>query len=713
MRKPQPKRSLVDVAPHLLMEWDTTINKNAPSDYSAGTIEKVGWVCRHCQHKWMSSVRNRVNGSGCPLCAKLGPPSERLDVRYPHLLSEWDENMNGIPFGQVARTNSKRFHWICSSGHEYVMGVKHRIKSGSCPICQGKLPEQNVNTLNITHPVIASEWDYEQNHSLLPNDVTANSSVKVYWLCKNGHTWMAPVSQRTKRNTKCPVCNNHKLVVGVNDFATLYPQLLDEWDYALNTDIDPSMIKPSQQIRVHWKCSDGHSWVATVKQRVNKRTKCPYCVLQKSTIAPREKSLGVCCPDLMSFWDMELNQSLNPYAVYPNSREIVHWKCSLGHQWTQSIKKAVHSSMQLCPVCNNRVVVPGFNDLATINPQLAQEWDNQLNSLTPEEVTAGSNHKIWWKCNKDHVWYARVNARNFYNSQCPECVAGSFTSKAEKELQEFVKQLLGDEDSVVSNTRAVIPPYELDVYIPSKNFAIEYNGLYWHSDTNGKDKNYHWMKWRLCKEKGIQLLQVWEDDWCYRSSIIKSMIRHKLKLNESERIAARETKVVVLQYTDVSDFLNVYHIQGTTTGSLYLGLKTEQDGLVAVSVWSRGNQSLVLDRYATSCIVMGGLGKMLEYVNKWGLIEGINQIVTFSAHDVSNGSMYKSLGFVTDKELSSDYSYVVQGRRVHKFRFRREQFREDANLLWNDSFSESELARLNRLPRVWDSGKTRWVLNIT
>jgi hypothetical protein len=191
------------------------------------------------------------------------------------------------------------------------------------------------------------------------------------------------------------------------------------------------------------------------------------------------------------------------------------------------------------------------------------------------------------------------------------------------------------------------------------------------------------------------------------------MIQHKLGLNESKRIAARKTKVVVLQYTDVSDFLNVYHIQGTTTGSLYLGLKTEQDGLVAVSVWSRRNQSLVLDRYATSCIVMGGLGKMLEYVRKWCVIEGINQIVTFSAHDVSNGSMYKSLGFVTDKELSSDYSYVAQGRRVHKFRFRREQFREDANLLWNDSLSESELARLNRLPRVWDSGKTRWVLNIT
>ena len=118
----------------------------------------------------------------------------------------------------------------------------------------------------------------------------------------------------------------------------------------------------------------------------------------------------------------------------------------------------------------------------------------------------------------------------------------SLTSKAEKEVAEYVISLLG-EDAVETSNRFIINPYELDIYIPELSIAIEFNGIYWHTESQGKDKRYHYNKWEKCKDKGIQLITIWEDEWRDKQDIVKSMLAHKLGVSQDRKVYARNTTI--------------------------------------------------------------------------------------------------------------------------------------------------------------------------
>ena len=268
------------------------------------------------------------------------------------------------------------------------------------------------------------------------------------------------------------------------------------------------------------------------------------------------------------------------------------------------------------------------------------------------------------------------------------------------------------DEKILFNNRSVIPPYELDIYIPEKNIAIEFNGLYWHTEDRGKDKYYHYNKWKMCKDKGIQLITIWEDEWRDKQEIVKSMFSHKLGVSQEKRVYARNTTVEEINTHVAQDFLDDNHIQGGCFSSFHIGLFDNNQDLVAVSSWQKTKNTLYLDRYATFCTVVGGMGKMLKKGKEIAKEHGCTEIVTFSDHSVSDGNLYKNLGFNKDKELESDYKYVVQGKRRHKFGYRLEKFKNDPSLIYREGLSERELAKLNGLERIWDCGKTRWVMEV-
>lgn len=102
------------------------------------------------------------------------------------------------------------------------------------------------------------------------------------------------------------------------------------------------------------------------------------------------------------------------------------------------------------------------------------------------------------------------------------------------------------------------------------------------------------------------------------------------------------------------------------------------------------------------------MGKLLSRAVEWGRVRGATSIVTFAGLCVSGGSLYEKLGFARDKVIGPDYRYVVNGRRVHKFNYRKERFKRDPTLRWEDGATESELAQANGIPRIWDCGKIRY-----
>lgn len=346
-------------------------------------------------------------------------------------------------------------------------------------------------------------------------------------------------------------------------------------------------------------------------------------------------------------------------------------------------------------------------DCLRVNPPLAPlfetlgfTWD-LTNTKSVDELTTGSAYRARMSCSKGHAWEAHVYSLH-EKYGCPSC--GYRSSVGEQEVADF---LLSLGVTVIQHDRTVITPLELDMYLPDQGIAVEYNGLYWHSDVH-RDKNSHRNKWKACSDKDIQLVTVWEDDWQNRRAVVESMLLSKLELDSRKTVFARKTTPVEIPFKEYKEFCVANHIQGEVQATVYLGLMYK-GSLVAVSGWKRiGESEFELVRYCTSHRVVGGMGKLIKSLR---VLTEVKRIVTFSDNEVSTGKSYATLGFTRDGDVRPDYKYVVRGERVHKFNYRKSRFRDDPELQFEDGLSESQLATLNGLTRVWDCGKVKWVLS--
>lgn len=256
---------------------------------------------------------------------------------------------------------------------------------------------------------------------------------------------------------------------------------------------------------------------------------------------------------------------------------------------------------------------------------------------------------------------------------------------------------------VHAHDRTAISPMEIDLLLPALSLGIECNGVHWHREAE-KGRDYHRTKWERCMSAGMRLLQIWEDDYLLRRPVVERMLRHKVGL-AGEKVGGRSTVVTTVPWYMARRFMDANHIQGAVPATLHLGL-VHGEALVAVCSFRREPASWTLARYATSMAVQGGFSKVLQAFIR---TERPQKIVTFADHCVSDGDLYERTGFVNDGELAPDYTYLVRGRRVHKFNYRLARFERDPDLLYHPDLTERELADLNGLDRIYDAGKTRYV----
>lgn len=280
-----------------------------------------------------------------------------------------------------------------------------------------------------------------------------------------------------------------------------------------------------------------------------------------------------------------------------------------------------------------------------------------------------------------------------------------YRSTGEKELCGFIESHLHP-GSVVPNVRSVIS-HELDIYIPSLKLAFEYCGLYWHSEQQGKDRNYHYAKFLECQQAGIQLVTIFEDEWEGTQDLVKQKILYLLNLNCQDVVYARNTSIGEVTAKQKNQFFAKYHIQGAGPGSISYGLFDNVGEMVAcVTLIQQSDATYVLNRYATSKHVVGGFSKLLKHFqknNKW------TQIITFADQRWSLGILYEKTGFTLDNILPPDYYYIVKNKRLHKFNFRRKNLQR-LLLKFDPTLSEKQNCDNNKILRIWDCGKKRYIL---
>ena len=454
------KTPLLITLPTVVALWHPSKNKHLPKDVTTGSKQIVWWKCPEGDdHEWEARIDSVVSSnekgfSGCSICKGLKVVNSNcLATTHPHLLSVWHptKNTDCLPTTVTAKGH-KKIWWKCPEGddHEWeapAYNIARLVNTTGCPICSGKKAIDS-NCLATTHPDLTPEWDCEKNHSLTPYDITAGSGKKVHWKCNNGpdHKWIASIGDRVRKRQKgqgkCPYCQGQKVSI-TNCLATLNPNVSKEWDFEANPNTPFDVTIGSGQ-NVFWICGTDptHKWSASVNSRTTreKPTGCPYCVGKK--VSPTN-SLAACNPEVAKEWDYETN-SLTPDDVTAGSGRKVGWICSNDstHKWITSINDRVLGTG--CPYCRGQKVDIS-NCLATVRPDLAKEWDVEANSKTPYDVTAGSNDKIVWRCQKDasHVWESTVKNR-VKGRGCSYCNLGWTVEN----IRHFVESLIDHIDQL-------------------------------------------------------------------------------------------------------------------------------------------------------------------------------------------------------------------------------------------------------------------------
>ena len=167
--------------------------------------------------------------------------------------------------------------------------------------------------------------------------------------------------------------------------------LLQEWDQKKNAPLTPNTVHKGSHQKVWWHCENGHTWYSEIRVRAN-GSMCPYCTRRMLWVESND--LLTLNPALASEWDNEKNGELKPSDVLEGSHKYVWWKCQNGHSWRARILSRSRGAG--CPVCTGKAVMSGENDLATLFPDIAAQWDTERNgSLRPDQVTSFSNRKVW------------------------------------------------------------------------------------------------------------------------------------------------------------------------------------------------------------------------------------------------------------------------------------------------------------------------------
>ncbi len=259
---------------------------------------------------------------------------------------------------------------------------------------------------------------------------------------------------------------------------------------------------------------------------------------------------------------------------------------------------------------------------------------------------------------------------------------------------------------IIKNDRSVLNGKELDLYIPEKKLAIEFNGDYWHSEIKKKDTNYHQRKTLKCMQKGINLIQIFEFDWINNSEIYKNLICTKLGVLKN-RVYARKCNIKEIDHKKFNEFLTKYHLQGETKTKYRLGLYYSGE-LLAVMGFNPYRDYYILNRFClkSGVSVVGGAGKLLSYFEK--KISPL-KIVSYADLKHSLGNLYEKLGFHR-QTINKPIYYHVKGREVLKrYGTSHRQLKIKKNFNYDENLTEFENMDRNGYLRIWTVGTITYV----
>ena len=355
-----------------------------------------------------------------------------------------------------------------------------------------------------------------------------------------------------------------------------------------------------------------------------------------------------------------------------------------------------------CPLCmkekkkQDRIILESKNFVkkANIIHKGKYKYDkvNYINCNNPVEIICPKHGSFWQK-----------PSYHLEGNGCQKCSFEMSVSSGELDINNFINELgLKTE----TNKRTFVYPYELDIYIPEKKIAIEYDGLYWHNELN-KDSKYHLNKTELCEKQGIRLIHIFEDEWLYKQNIVKSRLKSLLGLTD-EKIYARKCKIKDVSFSDCKIFLEKNHIQGNVNAKHRYGLYYN-DELVSIMTFGSKRKNLgsksedesyELLRFCNklNTTVVGGASRLMNYFIK---VHNPKEIISYCDRRWSIGNMYEKLGFKLDHVSRPSYFYIKGDKRYNRFGYRKDILIKQG---FDKNKTEHEIMLERGIYRIYDCG---------
>ena len=428
-------------------------------------------------------------------------------ISIEKLKREWHEARNSpLKMESLSKGSSRRVWWICEKGHEWKTRYSNRINGTGCPYCAGKKVLPGYNDLASLFPEVSAEWHPELNGNLRPDMVLAHSNKYVWWRCLFGHEWRTKINNRTSLGTCCPKCAGKEPIQGETDLLAQYPTIAAQWHPHKNDQLTPEMVLPQSNKKVWWICGRKHEWKARIDHRVHGNG-CPYCCGQKAI--PGETDLETLAPHIAKQWHPTKNKNRHPSEYTLHSHARMWWRCELGHEWQSTIN---NRSKCGCPICSGRVVLKGYNDLATAAPAIAAEWCNEKNGgMGPDRISPHCNDPYYWICPKNHIWKTSPNNR-VNGTGCPFCNK---------------QRLIPSENSLAVVFPAIakewndkmnfpLTPLDVTAYCNDKHWWLCENGHAWEAVVSNRAKGDRCTGRYAIKEKNdlsTQYPQI-ANEWC-------------------------------------------------------------------------------------------------------------------------------------------------------------------------------------------------------
>ena len=414
--------------------------------------------------------------------------------------------------------------------------------------------------------------------------------------------------------------------------------------------------------KYEWECSKGHRWEANWNNVLSKGNWCKRC---SSATSAQKYTIE----DLHKFALSKKGECLS--NIYEKDKSKYRWKC-LKHDFIWEASWNCVNRGSWCPKCKADKIskISKLYDISDLKDYAKSKGGECISN---EYINTTSKYEF--KCAKGHKWETSWSNLIYANSWCPECDRAKVSSASEKELLEFCSTL----EEVEASNRSILKGKELDIVFTNKKVAIEFHGLYWHSEAVvpvSEAKTMHLNKYLLAKEQNYSLIQIFEDEWKSKRDIIESIVRNKTG-NILHKFNARDCVVKEVETKERREFFNKNHISGDVRSSYCLGLYFKNDLICALSVrkpFTRKHKNcLEIARFASTLnsSVRGGFSKLFKYIKLYAKKEGYKRIISYADLRFGEGKVYESNGLTFKYRTKPNYFYQKSGKRENRFKYRK------------------------------------------